>query len=294
MTSNDYRPEFVPEIRSAIVESRPKLRITEIICKSALTPSKIQGIDYALNPYLGCSHRCIYCYATYLGRWHHPGEPWGSFVDARLNVADRLAAQLRRTDSGSIHLGTATDPYQPLERRYGLTRACLERLVFFGGEVSILTKSDLVLRDRALLSGLENCHVGLTVTSTDAAVTRTFEPGAPVPERRLKALRELKAAGVHTHAFAGPLLPGVGDGEAEIKRLFESLVEAGVEYAYVDATNLSYSLWEQVRGFVTRHSPELLPVFHHAKHERPAYLDELRERVKHLMACTGLNARVLF
>ncbi len=270
------------------------MRITEIICRDALSRSEIPGVDYALNPYRGCAHNCAYCYATYLGRWHHPDERWGTFVDVRVNIADRLARQLKRIKSGCIQIGTATDPYQPLERRYELTRACLQRLVFFDGEVSLLTKSDLVLRDVDLLKSLANCQVGLTVTTARDEVARAFEPKAPPPSRRIAALGELRRQRLSTYAFVGPLLPGLTDSETAVVELFAALSAVKPDFVYVDTLNLSYGLWGQVCAFVRQRRPELLPALDFIKRDRATYEEAVRQRVQKLAYARDLDCRILF
>lgn len=270
------------------------MKIAEIECTNALTRSGIPGVDYALNPYRGCAHGCAYCYATYLGRWHHPDERWGEFVDARVNVADRLAQQLRRITAGHIQIGTATDPYQPLEQRYELTRACLQRLAFFDGEVGLLTKSDLVLRDVDALAAIPNCRVGLTVAMVSDEVARLFEPKAPSPRRRLAAIAELGRRGIHTYAFAGPLLPGLTDTETALAELFAALTDVKPGFVYLDALNTSHSLWGQMCAFARQCCPDLLPALISVKRDRLAYEDELRARVEKAALTCGLDSRVLF
>ena len=270
------------------------MRITEIACRDALARSGIPGVDYALNPYRGCAHSCVYCYATYLGRWHHPDEQWGTFVDVRVNIADRLARQLKHINSGCIQIGTATDPYQPLERRYELTRACLQRLIFFGGEVDLLTKSDLVLRDADILKSLANCQVGLTVTTAQDEVAGIFEPKAPPPSRRIAALGELRRHGLKTYAFVGPLLPELTDTDAALAALFVALSEVKPDFVYVDTLNLSYSLWGQMCAFARHRYPALLPALTYVKRNRPVYENDLRRRVEEAALRYGLNCRVLF
>lgn len=185
----------------------PAVLIKEIRCKSALTPSRIAGIDYALNPYVGCAHGCRYCYADFMRRYTNHREPWGTFVEVRVNAPDQLARDVERLRPGVVSLSTVTDPYQPLEQRYALSRRCLTVLARTLFPVSILTKSPLVTRDLDLLRVLPECEVGLTITTDDERMRRLFEPHAPPIAERLTALAALKAAGMRTYAFVGPALP---------------------------------------------------------------------------------------
>lgn len=181
--------------------------VKETRCRAALSRSRIPGIDYALNPYVGCAHGCRYCYAEFMRGYTGHAEVWGSFVDVRINAAKQLANEVVRLRPGVIGLSTVTDPYQPLERKYQLTRSCLAVLQAGLFPVSILTKSPLVTRDIDLLCSLAECEVGLTITTDDERMRRLFEPCAPPIGRRLEALQALIAAGLRTYAFVGPALP---------------------------------------------------------------------------------------
>jgi DNA repair photolyase len=206
------------------------LVVKEISCKSALTPSRIPGIDYALNPYVGCAHGCRYCYADFMRRYTGHREPWGTFADVRVNAPARLASEVVRLRPGVVSLSTVTDPYQPLEQHYRLSRACLEVLAHTLFSVSILTKSPLVTRDIDLLRELPECEVGLTITTDDERMRRLFEPHAPPIAERLEALAVLKAGGVRTYAFVGPALP-------MNPQHLAALLRGLVDYVMVDPIN---------------------------------------------------------
>jgi DNA repair photolyase len=182
----------------------------EIVSKTVLTRTGIPGHDWCLNPYVGCAHGCSYCYASFMKRFTGHLEPWGGFVDAKVNAPEVLRRQLRRIRGGSVLVGTVTDPYQPLERRYRLTRGCLEALAGAGAgfEVSVLTRSPSCVRDVDVFRRFgPRISVGLSITTDDDRTRRLFEPHAPPIGARVEALRALKAAGIPTYAFAGPLLP---------------------------------------------------------------------------------------
>ncbi|MEW6409098.1 MAG: radical SAM protein [Nitrospirota bacterium] len=180
--------------------------VRKIYIKSILTKTGIEGYDYCLNPYVGCAHACRYCYATFIKRFTGHTEPWGGFVDAKINAPSVLERQLKTIRSGSVLIGTVTDPYQPLEKRYLITRRCLERLINNNLSISILTKSPLVIRDIDLIKKV-NCSVGITITTDREDIKRIFEPYAPPLSLRLKALETLHKEGISTYAFIGPVLP---------------------------------------------------------------------------------------
>jgi DNA repair photolyase len=266
--------------------------VREIECKSILTKSGIEGVDYALNPYVGCEHGCVYCYASFMKRFTGHTEEWGTFVDVRVNAAEVLARQMRRAKWGNVVSGTVTDPYQPLEERYEITRACLEVLTAYDSPVSILTKSDLVLRDLDLLRRLKDVEVGFTITALDDEVQRIFEPRSPPASARLAALAELAKAGVKTWAFCGPLLPLLSDGEEQIEALFDELAKAGVSYIIVDSMKLSGAIGGKVRRVLEGHYPDLVEGYRHIAADRKPYHEALMARAKRLAEKHGLACRV--
>jgi DNA repair photolyase len=266
--------------------------VREIECKSILTKSGIEGVDYALNPYVGCAHGCVYCYASFMKRFTGHKEEWGAFVDVKVNAAEVLARQMRRAKLGNIASGTVTDPYQPLEERYGITHACLEVLTDYDFPVSILTKSSLVLRDLDLLRRLKDVEVGFTITTLDDEVQQVLEPHSPPVSARLAALAELAGAGVRTWAFCGPLLPFLSDGEEQIDALFGDLARVGVSYIIVDSMKLSGAIWGKVRRVLERHYPDLVEGYRPIATDRKPYHEALMARAQRLAEKHGLGWRV--
>ncbi len=183
------------------------LVIREVHAKSILSRSGIEGISYTINPYTGCSHGCRYCYATFMKKYTGHAEPWGGFVDVKVNAAALLERQLSRAKKGTVILSSVTDPYQAAESKYKLTRACLEVLSRSDFSVEVLTKSPLVTRDVDVMRAFGTIEVGLTISTDDDAVRKMFEPRAPSIEQRLRALEILHRAGVRTYVFIAPLLP---------------------------------------------------------------------------------------
>jgi len=181
--------------------------VREIEAKSILNVSKIH--DYCVNPYTGCEVGCVYCYAAlFMRRYSGHSEPWGEFVDVKVNAPALLAKQIVKAKQGTIWFASVCDPYQPLEERYGLTRRSLEVLIGRDFPVEIQTKSARVRRDLDVIRRLSDVEVGFTIATDDETIAGMFEPKASPVEERIEVLREFKAAGVSTFAFAGPLLPG--------------------------------------------------------------------------------------
>lgn len=249
------------EKQDAQVMMTQGIAVSETICKTALNKTGIPGYQYCLNPYTGCAHACVYCYASFMCRFRSRREPWGSFVACKVNFPAVLERQLKRLGprGGSIMTGSVTDPYQPLEARYGLTRSCLEVLAPHPLlELGILTKSALVLRDLALLRKLNRCTVGFSITTTDNEAARVLEPGASPPGLRLAAARQLGEAGIPVWVFIAPLLPGLGDSGEALAALFGSLQRAGVREVMADTLTPYPAAVSRLRQVYRRFFPAYL------------------------------------
>ena len=267
------------------------MKVGEIRCKGILGQSGIGGMDYAVNPYLGCSHACAYCYARFMRRMGHPGEAWGSFVDAKVNAIERLREEAAKKPRGRVLLSSVTDAYQPIEAKYELTRGCLEGLLEFGYHVDVLTKSDLVLRDLDLLKRFDEVEVGFTVTAMDDSVRSAFEPGASPIEARLDALKRFSDEGVPTYAFIGPMLPYLSD--EHIEELLNKLADR-VNRLIVDRLNIKCGNMPDIRGVLGRNYPDLAQMFESALAPGSDYYPNLRKRVSELCRERSIPVDILF
>ena len=221
------------------------MQITEITARTALVRSKIPGVEYVINPYLGCGHGCRYCYAVFMRKYarHHAGAAWGTFVEVKVNIAEVLRAELRRKKQRSrAFLSSVCDPYQPVELKYRLTRQCLEALGEYGWGISILTRSPLVCRDLDLLTEAADVSVGLSIPTDDDRVRQVLEPQAPPIGARVAALRRLQEAGLNPWVFIAPMLP------LNPERLHE-LLAPYVSRVMVDPLNYR----GQVQGLFKKH-----------------------------------------
>jgi DNA repair photolyase len=205
-------------------------------CRSAISASGLPGLDWALNPYRGCGHACAYCYAQDVTRFD-VGSPWGETVEVKVNFVQRLRRELQKGAQGVYGLGTVTDPYQPLEKKHELTRGCLSLLRTMGARASILTKSDLVLRDIDLLRDWEGVEVGISISSLDDDVSKLVEPRAPSPERRLHALRELADDGINTYLMLAPVIRSIADSDDDLESIVERASECSVKTIMWDKYN---------------------------------------------------------
>lgn len=267
------------------------MKIGETICKSIINSSGIEGVEYAINPYIGCAHACTYCYAKFMTRWYHKGEKWGSFVDVKKNAKECLLKDVGKRRRGVILFSSVTDAYQPAEKKYGLTKSLLEVLVDHDFPVEILTKSSLVKRDLDLLSRFDEVEVGLTVTSFDEKIRRAFEPGASTIETRLDALKLFCDAGIPTYAFLGPLLPYVS--EPGFEDLLNRLAES-VSRVIVDRLNIKAGNWGNIEATLVKHYPEMLGEFKEASREPSVYYDKLRGQVRRLLDERAIPHDILF
>lgn len=159
----------------------------EILARSVLTRTRIPGYQWCLNPYVGCEHGCSYCCASFMKRFTGHREPWGGFVDAKVNAPEVLRRELRRGRPGTVLVGTVTDPYQPVEGRYRLTRRCLEALAERRFPATLLTRSPLCVRDVDVFRRFRELSVGLSIPTDDDRIRRLFEPHAPPIAARVEA-----------------------------------------------------------------------------------------------------------
>ncbi len=207
--------------------------VKEVQAKSILSVSKVY--DYVINPYVGCQHACSYCYARFMKRFTGHKEPWGEFVDVKVDAPDLLQAEIVRKKPGRIWISGVCDPYQPLEARYELTRRCLEILTQHDWPVTVQTRSPLVLRDIDVVKQGKDFEVGLSITTADDGIRRLFEPKAPAIGDRVRALDELHKAGIRTYAMIAPMLPGA--------ETLPELLAGKVDYVLIDRMNYHHADW---------------------------------------------------
>jgi DNA repair photolyase len=201
--------------------------VKEIQSKSILSASKIY--PYVVNAYTGCQHNCSYCYARFMKRFTGHKEPWGQFVDVKINAPELLRREIIRKKPDTVWVSGVCDPYQPLEGKYKLTRQCLEILADHDWPVVVQTRSAFVLRDLDVLKRGKYFEVGFSITTADDRVRKLFEPSAPPIKARLNALEELHRAGIKTYAMIAPMLP-----EADA---LPELLAGNVDYVRLDRMN---------------------------------------------------------
>ncbi|MEN3035709.1 MAG: radical SAM protein [Candidatus Methanosuratincola sp.] len=215
-------------------------------CKSVLSKSRLPGLEYTFNPYVGCGHGCLYCYVPDLFRGRFPG--WPARVEVKEGALEKLSSEIERLEPGVVGISTSTDPYQPVEADLKIVRGALGIFREAGFPVSIQTKSPLVLRDLDILRGMD-AEVGFTITSHRNEFREKFEPGAPDPSSRLLALEELSKAGIRTWIFYGPIIPGFNNAEEEIRAIVGAAARTHSKVLY-DRINLKPLVRLRLKGAI--------------------------------------------
>jgi DNA repair photolyase len=208
------------------------MNIKEIHAKTILSESKVS--DYTINPYIGCEHNCTYCYARFMKRFSSHKEPWGEFVDVKVNADELLKNEIMKKGIGRVWISGMCDCYQPLEKKYELTKRCLEILMENDWPVTVQTKSPLVLRDMKLLKSFTDIEVGFTITTSDEKIREMFEPDAPSIKSRIDALGKLHSAGIRTYVMIAPILPNPEELVMQLRGKIDHVIIDRMNYHYAD------------------------------------------------------------
>ncbi len=224
------------------------LKVKEIIARGYINPSKLPGADYVINPYVGCPHRCIYCYAEFMKRFSNHDEPWGTFTDVKIRSTSSRAIDLQ---GKNVFFSSVTDCYNPLEAKYALMRKLLLQMRQSGAGITILTKSALVLRDMDILAQLPDVTVGFSMNTTDDAFRQDTEPAASSVPERFYALKTLHEKGIRTWVHVSPIFPYLSD--------WKTLVETAAPFTNhfsFENLKLRASSLPRVLLYITRRHPQ--------------------------------------
>ena len=232
------------------------MQVAKIRAKNILSRSKIGSGGYAINPYVGCPHGCIYCYAEFMRGVTGHEEAWGEFLDAKEFDTASLVKFAGLHGGERVFMSSVTDCYNPYEARFGLTRKVLETLAGSDVNLQILTKSSLVTRDIDLLQTMPNVRVGVSLSVIDEKLCRTLEPRASSVAARIAAIKKLRAAGVKTYIFVAPIFP-------QITPVFDIISHYGdaADEMWFDRLNLYPNFRDKILAFVGRNFPALLPLY---------------------------------
>ena len=273
-------------------------------CRSALNRVKGMPFAWSLNPYTGCAHRCTFCYVRHFEqRADRPADDrYGRSIRVKANVAEVLRAELARPSwrRETVVVGAATDPYQPAEGRFRLTRACLVELMTAWTPLDVITRGPLVVRDVDVLqeaSARAGASISVSVPTLDERVWRTTEPGTAPPRSRLEAVRRLSEAGVDVGVAIAPILPGLSDRPEQLEAVVRAARAAGARSIWASAVHLRPGVREHFLDALARDWPEELPRYLELFADRP-YLPTsvaraLAEPARRAAAATQARSRPL-
>ena len=255
--------------------------IQKIEVKSVLSKSNLPVCEYSVNPYVGCTHACQYCYASFVKRFTNHPEPWGDFLDVK--YWPEIKTPKKYADK-ELFIGSVTDPYNPQEEIYGRTRALLTQLQGSGAKISIATKSDLILRDLKLIKSFPNARVSWSINTLDETFREDMDKAASI-QRRLAVMKAFHDAGVRTTCFISPIFPGITDVKAIIQRAKEQC-----NLIWLENLNLRGGYKTVIMDYIQRKHPELLPLYQeiYTKNDR-RYWELLDGELKAWAAEIGLD-----
>jgi DNA repair photolyase len=271
-------------------------------CRSALNRVQGMGFDWSLNPYMGCVHRCTFCYVrAFERRADRPsGDRYGTSIRVKTNVVDVLRRELARPSwrREPVVVGAATDPYQPAEGRYRLTRACIEVLGAAATPIQIITRGPMIVRDVDVLAEAARrakVQVMFSIPTLDPEIWRRTEPGTAPPHQRLRALTQLVDAGIKVGVGMAPILPGISDTPALLADVVRAAREAGATSIWANLLHLRPGTKEHFLAALGQDWPELLPEYER-RYARRTYLSAaettpVREQVRELARTHGIRDR---
>ncbi|HEV2967329.1 MAG TPA: radical SAM protein [Candidatus Dormibacteraeota bacterium] len=274
----------------------------EVNCKSALNPVKNMGFAWSLNPYTGCEHRCAFCYVrAFELRADRPfDDRYGRTVRVKVNVAAVLRGELARKSwkKEMVVIGAATDPYQPAEGQYRLTRQCLEALRDFSNPAAMITRGPMIVRDIDVLCQLArraNLHITFSIPTLDDDIWRKTEPGTAHPRQRLRAIERLVAAGIDVGVGMAPILPGLSDRPEQLEQVVKAARQAGATGLWAGMLHLKDGTREHFMTVLNKHWPELVPRYEQAYRDRaylpPAFGKQTMHEVARLRSDHGVSDR---
>lgn len=265
------------------------MKIKEIKAKSVIVKSGLPDTDFVINPYVGCMHSCIYCYARFMKRFTNHHEPWGKFLDVKINSIDLIPEKTDKYVDKSIFMSSVTDPYQAIEKKYELTRGILKKLIPLRPDLSILTKSDLIIRDVDLLKQFKKCKAGVSLTLLDDNVRKEVEPLAVSVERRINAVKELKKAGINNYIFLSPMFPELTDWKGIIDKTKDFVDEFWFENLNIRATN-----WPDIKRWLRAKHPDLLKKYQEVYFTENDYWDNIENEIDSFCRKNNLNYSIYF
>ncbi|NOZ81844.1 MAG: radical SAM protein [Candidatus Micrarchaeota archaeon] len=264
-------------------------KIKEIKAKTIIVKSNLPEGEYVINPYVGCQHACIYCYARFMKRFSGHEEPWGKFVDVKINAPDLIPEITNKFKDKWITIGSVCDPYQPIERKYKLTRKILEKLILLQPHLDLMTKSDLVVRDIDLFKQFKDRVVAVSLSILNERLRKQLEPFSSSVKARIGALKKLRNAGIRTTLFISPIFPYITDWKSIIEK-----TKYFVDEFWFENLNLYPSIKENIYGFLKKNKPELVEKYKKIYSTKSDYWNIEEERIKEFCKQNKINYKIYF
>jgi len=265
------------------------MKIKKIKTKSIIVKSNLPDVDFVINPYVGCAHGCKYCYARFMKRFTGHTEPWGSFVDIKINAPDLIPKDTNKYRRKSITISSVTDPYQPIEGKYKLTRKILERLIPLQPNLDLLTKSDLVVRDIDLFKEFKNCTVTLSFSVTDEKLRKQIEILSSTAEQKMNALKVLHRSKIYTALFISPIFPQITDWKKIINQ-----TKSFVDEYWFENLNLYPSIKGEIFNFLRKSKLELIEKYREIYSKNSNYWNTEENKIKEFCKKNKVSCKIYF
>ncbi len=263
------------------------IKVKEIVTKGYIAPSKLSGYDYVINPYVGCPHRCMYCYAEFMKRFSNHDEPWGTFTDVKIRATATRPLDLQ---GKNLFLSSVTDCYNPLEEKYRLTRKLLEQLRFSGAKITVLTKSALVVRDIDIFQQIPDITVGFSLNTTDDVFRQETEPCSCSVLSRLHALETLHKNGIKTWLHVAPIFPELSDWKGVLET-----AESFTDRFSFENLKLRAAALHRVLLYITQMHPDQKELYQQIYVEKDmSYWQQMRKEILAFCNARKLSASVHF
>jgi len=264
------------------------MKIKEIKAKSILVKSGL-GCDFVINPYIGCGHGCKYCYARFMKRFTNHPEEWGEFIDVKINAPDLIPKNKEKYENKSILMSSTTDPYQPIEIKYKITRKILEKLIPIQPDLEILTKSDLILRDLDLLKQFKKCTVTFSLSILDENIRKQLELRSTPVNKRIEALKKIHKTKIRTVVFISPIFPGFTDWKEIINK-----TKNFVNEFWFENLNLYPSIRSNIYEFLRKNKPELIEKYKGIYSGDSNYWDLEERQIRNFCRKNKIKCKIYF
>lgn len=248
------------------------VQVQEIKANNYVSTTKLPVSDYAINPYVGCPHKCTYCYAEFMRRFTGHTEEWGDFLDVKR--CDK-PLNLKKLNDTRVFIGSVTDPYNPFEAKYKVTQNILTQLIGSTARIEMQTKSSLITRDIETIKQIPHIKIGISLCTLDDNFRKQMEPGASPIEDRIAALKQLHEAGIYTYVFMSPMFPGITDFKAMIRH-----TSTFTDEFWFENLNLRAGYRTKVLAFIADQYPQLVDLYDEIyKQRNMAYWEQLSGKI---------------